>query len=189
MVFRWDLSFTLYVCLRNFKECTSFIVYSLSYSLSLLSIRQVDTALLLFIQLDSLCCSLVFCLTSQILTIRRILEGVRTKNLEAIILSVSIFKAFDPIHRRKMGQILHAYGLPKETVKAIMMLFKNTKVKVRSPERDKDYFDIVAGGLQGNTLALYLFIICLDYVLRTSIDIMKDNGFNLAKERSRRYPA
>ena len=46
--------------------------------------------------------------------------------------------------------------------------------------------DIVAGVLQGDTLAPYLFIICLDYVLRTSIDLMKENGFKLAKERSRR---
>ena len=68
-----------------------------------------------------------------------------------------------------------------------MMLYKNTKVKVRSPEGDTDYFDIVAGVLQGDTLAPYLFIICLDYVLRTSID-MKDNGFKLVKERSRKYP-
>ena len=36
-----------------------------------------------------------------------------------------------------------------------------------------DYFDIVAGVLQGNTLAPYLFIIYLDYVLRTSIDKIK----------------
>ena len=43
--------------------------------------------------------------------------------------------------------------------------------------------------LQGDTLAPYLFIICLDYMLRTSIDKMKDNGFKLVKERSRRYPA
>ena len=83
-----------------------------------------------------------------------------------------------------MEQILHAYGLPKETVAAIMMQYKNTKVKVRSLDRDTDYFDIVAGVLQGNTLALYLFIICLDYVLRTSIDKMKDNGFKLTKVRS-----
>ena len=69
-----------------------------------------------------------------------------------------------------------------------MMLYKNTKVKVRSPDRDKDYFDIVAGVLQGDTLARYLFMICLDYVLRTSIDKMKDNGFELTKE-CRRYPA
>ena len=98
-------------------------------------------------------------------------------------------KAFDSIHRGKMEQILLAYGLPKETVEAIMMLYKNMKVKVHSLEEDTDYFNIVAGVLQGDSFALYLFIICLDYVLRTSIDIMKDNGFKLAKERSRRYPA
>ena len=47
---------------------------------------------------------------------------------------------------------------------------------------------IVTGALQGVILALYLFIICQDFVLRTSIDTMKVNGFKLAKERSRKYP-
>ena len=70
-----------------------------------------------------------------------------------------------------------------------MMQYKNTKVNIRSSDGYTDYFDIVPGVLQGDTLAPYLFIICLDYLLRTSIDKMKDNGFNLAKERSRRYPA
>ena len=51
------------------------------------------------------------------------------------------------------------------------------------------YFDIVAGVLQGDTLAPYLFIICLDYVLRTLIDNIRENGFMLTKKRSRRYPA
>ena len=70
-----------------------------------------------------------------------------------------------------------------------MMLYKNTKVKVRSSDGDTDYFDIVAGVLQGDTLASYLFIICLDYVLRMSIDKMKDNSLKPTKERSRRYLA
>ena len=69
------------------------------------------------------------------------------------------------------------------------MLYTNTKVKVHSPHGDKDYFNIVVGVLQGTTLAAYLFITCLDYVLRTFIDKMKDNGFKLTKERSRRHPA
>ena len=56
-------------------------------------------------------------------------------------------------------------------------------------DRDRNYFNIIAGVLQGDTLAPYLFNICLDYVLRTCIDEMKDNGFKLIKERSRRYPA
>ena len=37
--------------------------------------------------------------TSQILTIRRILEGVRAKNLQATLLFVDFTKAFDSIHR------------------------------------------------------------------------------------------
>ena len=69
-----------------------------------------------------------------------------------------------------------------------MMLYRNTKVKVRSPDGDAD-FNIVAGVRQGNTLASYLFIICLEYVLRTSIEKIKENGFKLTKKRSRRYPA
>ena len=69
------------------------------------------------------------------------------------------------------------------------MLHKNTKEKVRSPDGDTDYFDIVAGVLQGDTFDQYLFIICLDYVLRTSIGLMKENCFKLTKESSRRYPA
>ena len=63
------------------------------------------------------------------------------------------------------------------------------KVKVHSPDGDTDYFDIVAVVLQRDTLAPYLFIICLDYVLRMTTDLMKDNSFKLAKRRSRRYPA
>ena len=114
-------------------------------------------------------------------------RNVRAKNLETTI-SFNFSKAFDSIHRGKIGQIQHAYGLPKETVAAIMMLYKNMKVKVRSSDGDTDNFNIIAGVLQGNTLAPYFFIICLDYVLRKSIDKMNDNGFKLTKERSGRYP-
>ena len=52
------------------------------------------------------------------------------------------------------------------SVEMSTILYRNTKVKVRSPDGDTEYFDIVAGVLQEDTLAPYLFIICLDYVLR-----------------------
>ena len=87
------------------------------------------------------------------MTIRRILESVRAKDLQATILFVDFTKAFDSIHRGKMKQILLAYGIPKETVAAIMIIYRKTKVNVRSPEGDTDYFSIVAGVLQGDTLA------------------------------------
>ena len=62
-------------------------------------------------------------------------------------------------------------------------------MKVRSPDGNTEYFDIVAGVLQGNTLVPYLFIICLDYMLRTSIDKIRENCFELTKKGSKRYPA
>ena len=48
-----------------------------------------------------------------------------------------------------MEQILLAYGLPKETVPAVMMLYSNTKMKVCSAGGDTD-FDVGAGVLQPN---------------------------------------
>ena len=38
------------------------------------------------------------------------------------MLFVDFTKAFDSIHRETMEQILLAYGIPKETVAAIMIL-------------------------------------------------------------------
>ena len=70
-----------------------------------------------------------------------------------------------------------------------MILYRKSKLKVCSPDGDTDYFHVVAGVLQGDTLDPYLVIICLYYVLRTSIDKIKENGFELTKKRSRKYPS
>ena len=77
-----------------------------------------------------------------------------------------------------MEQIVLAYGLPKQNITAIMILYKNTKVKVHSPDGDTDFFNIVADILQGDTLAPSLFIICLDYVLQIWIYLIKENGLH-----------
>ena len=85
------------------------------------------------------------------------------KNREAKIYSSTV----DSIHSGKMEEMLLVYGFHKETIAAIIMLYK--KVKIRSPDGDTDYFDIVAGVLQRDTLAPV------------------SNGFKLAKERSKLY--
>ena len=69
------------------------------------------------------------------------------------------------------------------------MLYKNTKAMVYSPDEDTDLFNIVAGFLQGDILVPYLFILCLNYILQTSIDLIKENGFTMKKASSRQYPA
>ena len=43
--------------------------------------------------------------------------------------------------------------------------------------------------MQGDTLATFLLILYLDYVLQTSIDLMKKMVSDLKNARGRRYPA
>ena len=69
-------------------------------------------------------------------------------------------------------------------------MYSNIKAKVTSPDGDTDYFDILAGVMQGDTLAPFLFVIVLDYALRQAISGREEElGFTLEQRQSRRIPA
>ena len=46
-----------------------------------------------------------------------------------------------------------------------------------SLDDDNNYFNIITGVLQRDTSVTYMSIICWDYILRTSIELIKENGF------------
>ena len=48
----------------------------------------------------------------QILVLRRIIEGVKSRNLLAVLTFIDFKKAFDSVHRGKMLKILAANGIP-----------------------------------------------------------------------------
>ena len=94
------------------------------------------------------------------------------------------------MHRERMFKILEAYGIPGKIVAAIKCLYQNTKAKVMSPDGETEAFDILSGVLQGDTLAPFLFIIVLDYVMRQAINGLEHElGFQLYRKRSSRVPA
>ena len=127
---------------------------------------------------------------AQILTLRRIIEGVKANNLPAIITFIDFKKAFDSIHRAKMMRILKAYGIPPNLLRAIEGMYTNTKARIVTPDGETEQFDITAGVLQGDTLAPFLFIIVLDYAMRKAMAGGKEEelGFTLTPRRSRRHP-
>ena len=127
--------------------------------------------------------------TAHILALRRLIEGVKRYNLKSVIVFVDFSKAFDSVHRGMMLKILKAYGIPPQIIQAISKLYEGTRARVVSPDGETDYFDVLAGVLQGDTLAPYLFAIVVDYLMRKAISGMEEElGFTLRPRRSRRVP-
>ena len=81
------------------------------------------------------------------LTIYWIIKEIYAKNLKATQWFVDFSKAFDSIHKGNIEQILLVYSLPKETVTAIIMLYKNMEAMICSFDWDTDVFDIVVSVL------------------------------------------
>ena len=82
-----------------------------------------------------------------------IIEGVEAKNLKAALLFIDFKKAFNSIYRGKMLKILCAYGVPSTLVETIRKLYENPRARVLSPDGETEYFNLLAGVLQGDTLA------------------------------------
>ena len=68
-------------------------------------------------------------------------------------------------------------------------MYYNTEAIICSPGGETDFFAFHAGVLQGDTLAPFVFIIALDYAMRSAIEGYEDLGFTLTERRSRRSAA
>ena len=127
--------------------------------------------------------------TSQILGLRRILEGVRQKDLPAVLVFVDFCKAFDSINHATMFEILRAYGIPPNLLDAIKLTYNNLRARIKTTEGNTDYFRMFAGVMQGDTLAPYLFVIVLDYAMRKAITGRENElGLTLQHRQSSRFP-
>ena len=104
--------------------------------------------------------------TSHVLPLRRLIEGVKSKNLKAIILYINFRKAFDSINRKKM----RPNDIPPKLLNAIEKMSENSKAKIISPDGKTDFFKILAGvwgTARGYTCALLIHY-------RTRLCITKD---------------
>ena len=72
-------------------------------------------------------------------------------------------------------------------VTAISIMYEDITAKVVTSDGETETFNILAGALQGGTLAPYLFVIVIDYVIRTALLGREYKlGFQLRKRKSRR---
>ena len=124
--------------------------------------------------------------TSHILALHRIVEEMKNHDMEAVLTFIDFRKAFDCIDCSRMFQILEAYGISPDVVAAIYrVMYENTSAVVITPEGETEQFPIDTGVLQGNPLAPFLFIVCLDYALRSAIT--DSDGLTLKSHRGSRH--
>ncbi|KAL5260789.1 hypothetical protein ACHWQZ_G010818 [Mnemiopsis leidyi] len=124
---------------------------------------------------------------APILALRRIIEECRIGKKSAAIVFVDFSKAFDSINRDALFHILSLYGIPAPIIKAIRLLYDTAKSRVQTSDGLTDFFETLIGVLQGDTLAPFLFIMVLDYILRNCMS--PDYGLIITPRQSRRIPA
>ena len=87
-------------------------------------------------------------ITSQILTLRRLIGGFKDTNLEAIFIFIYFKKPLETIHIGKMLTILKTYVIPEELVTAIIIMYEDTTAKVITHYGETETFTNLAGVLQ-----------------------------------------
>lgn len=77
-------------------------------------------------------------------------------------------KTFDSINRQTMFNISRHYGVPIKVVNAIEAICHNSKSAVLVDGNASEEFNVITGVLQGDTLAPFLFIVVIDYVMKNA---------------------
>ena len=126
---------------------------------------------------------------SQILCLRRLIEESNASKVDLALVFVDFSKAFDSVDRSKMFEILKLYGIPEEIVAAIKVMYTDSTSTVMSSDGETQPFPTLAGILQGDTLAPFLFIMVVDYVMRVSVDKIAEKGYQLQPKKDSRHPA
>ena len=122
----------------------------------------------------------------QVLSLRICVENCLTRKKSLWILFLDFTKAFDSVDRRSLEQILLFYGVEQSFVNAIMSLYTNSLAYVRTSSGDTKSFRTRSGVLQGDTLAPYLFVIAMDYIMRMSL--FQEDAYTVRRRLSSRKP-
>ncbi|PVD20130.1 hypothetical protein C0Q70_20624 [Pomacea canaliculata] len=108
--------------------------------------------------------------SEHIFILRQILEQSNEWNTPLYINFIDLEKAFDSIHRESLWKILRHYGVPAKLVQVIAMLYSDFKSQVVCDTELTDPFNVSTGVKQGCILSPFLFILAMDWIMKTSTD-------------------
>jgi hypothetical protein len=116
---------------------------------------------------------------SHIVSLREMLRYCRgNRRISMMWLFIDFTKAFDTVSWSFLRAVLLSYRVPVKLVNAIMSLYSGATARIRTTDGLTDFITLGQGVLQGDTLAPYLFIIVMDYIIRATLKQNPDCGFS-----------
>ena len=125
----------------------------------------------------------------HILCLRHLIEGFKVKGGGGVI--IDFRKAFDSLRRECIPPLLTACCVPLAMICGIMALYTDTTAIVLTSDGYTDPFHASKGILQGDTLAPFLFVLAVDWMMRRALtqELMAGRGVCVTPCRSSRNPA
>ena len=106
--------------------------------------------------------------TDQIFVLRNIVEQSLEWNSSLYINFIDFEKAFDSIHHPSLWHIMSLYGLPSKVINIVKDMHANNLCCVRHEGQHSEWFQVKTGVRQGCIISPLLFLIIIDYVMRTA---------------------
>ena len=125
--------------------------------------------------------------TEQVAALHCIIEACKTRQTSTSIVLLDFYKAFDSISRIAIARLLEQHGVPPLLIQAVTDLYTDSTAFVLTSDGPTRKFSTSSGVLQGDTLAPFLFVMTMDYVLRRAL--RDEDGYLVIRRRSPRHPA
>ena len=110
----------------------------------------------------------------QIATLRIIVEQSLEWNSPLYVNFVDYEKAFDSVDRETLWKLLRHYGVPTKLVNLIRNSYAGMTCRVVHGGRLSDSFSVRTGVRQGCLLSPFLFLLAIDWVMKTSTSHRRD---------------
>ena len=105
----------------------------------------------------------------QIFALRNIVEQAVKWNSNLYLCFVDYEKAFDSIHRSTLWKIMRCYGKPPtcKIVRMVQVMHTNCTSAVVDGDGRTEWFEVKSGVRQGCNMSGFLFLLVIDWVMRT----------------------
>ena len=120
-------------------------------------------------------CLVCMCSIDQLFTLRLIINKCLCFQTPLVLSFIYYQQAFNSVDRRALAKALSLYAIPDKYIKVISALYKNNTAGVKVGNEVTSWFCIKSGIEQGCVLSPFMWIILMDFVLRSKGKAMGDH--------------